>query len=192
VSRKIVTIGEEVFDFLAWKLPRRSFYARRSDGELSVVILKGSGLPLWATRFRCEFWDGTVIGFGHYRVDRVVRDAYELQPLSLSEISQLENVLQEPAESRKSKPAGKKVTPELSVKRSVAAKAGATVAHEGDRMEIKKAFLAKRDGGHTKRGAALLVAKYVNAKNNPLRLEGILYKRKVTPDIVLRIAREKK
>jgi hypothetical protein len=148
---------------------------------MRVVAFRGSGLPLWAAPFRCEV-NGATIPF----------TTYEILPVSFSEMLQLQNVLQEPAESRKSKPAGKKVTPELSVKRSVAAKAGATVAHDGDRMKIKKAFLAKRDGGHTKRGAALIVAKYVNAKNNPLRLEGIPYKRKVTPDIVLRIAREKK
>ena len=58
----------------------------------------GSGLPLWATQFRCEFGDGTVIGF----------NAYKLSPLSLSEISQLQNVLQESAYSQKRGPAVKK------------------------------------------------------------------------------------
>jgi hypothetical protein len=66
VSRKIVTIGDELFDFLAWKLVGHSFYARRSDGELRAVALIGSGRPLWATPFRCEFPDGTVIGFNAY------------------------------------------------------------------------------------------------------------------------------
>ncbi len=106
MSRKIVTIGDEVFDFLAWKLVGHSFYARRSDGELRAVALIGSGRPLWATPFRCEFPDGTVIGF----------NAYELSPLSLSEISQLQNVLQGSFYSRKGRPlaAGKRGKPELS------------------------------------------------------------------------------
>ena len=94
----IVTIGKEVFDFLQWKKVGHSFYVRRSDGELRAVALIGSGLPLWATRFRCEFPDGTVIGF----------DRYEILPLSLSEISQLQNVLQESVYSQESKPAEKK------------------------------------------------------------------------------------
>jgi hypothetical protein len=110
VSRKIVTIGQEVFDFLAWKVPRHSFYARRSDGELRVVILIGSALPPWATRFRCEFGDGTAVPF----------NSYELLPLSLSEVSQLENVLQGSFDSRKGRPlaAGNRGKPGLSAKRA--------------------------------------------------------------------------
>ena len=102
----IVTIGKEVLDFLVWKVQRHSFYARRSDGKLRAVALIGSVLPLWATRFRCEFPDGTVIGF----------ERYEILPLTLSEISQLQNVLQGSFYSRKGRPlaAGKRGKPELS------------------------------------------------------------------------------
>ena len=115
----LVTIGKEVFDFLVWKVQRHSFYARRSDGELRAVALIGSGLPLWATRFRCEFPDGTVIGF----------ERYEILPLTLSEISQLENLPQESAYSRERRPAEKrgKKTPALSAKRAAAARKGAKV-----------------------------------------------------------------
>jgi hypothetical protein len=151
VSRKIVTIGDEVFDFLAWKLVGHSFYARRSDGELRAVALIGSGRPLWATPFRCEFPDGTVIGF----------NAYELSPLSLSEISQLQNVLQGSFYSRKGRPlaAGKRGKPELSAKRAASPRKKAIVTYPDDRAKIKNAFLAKTTGKQTNTAAALAVAR---------------------------------
>jgi hypothetical protein len=182
VSRKIVTIGDEVFDFLAWKLVGHSFYARRSDGELRAVALIGSGRPLWATPFRCEFPDGTVIGF----------NAYELSPLSLSEISQLQNVLQGSFYSRKGRPlaAGKRGKPELSAKRAASARKKAIVTYPDDRAKIKNAFLAKTTGKQTNNAAALAVARLVRDDNNPLDLRRGPYK--VSADSVKGIAGVKK
>jgi hypothetical protein len=182
VSRKIVTIGDEVFDFLAWKLVGHSFYARRSDGELRAVALIGSGQPLWATPFRCEFPDGTVIGF----------NAYELSPLSLSEISQLQNVLQGSFYSRKGRPlaAGKRGKPELSAKRAASARKKAIVTYPDDRAKIKNAFLAKTTGKQTNNAAALAVARLVRDDNNPLDLRRGPYK--VSADSVKGIAGVKK
>jgi hypothetical protein len=180
VSRKTVTIGKEVFDFLAWKKPGHSFYGRRSDGELRVVALIGSGRPLWATPFRCEV-DGITIGF----------NAYQLLPLSLSEWLQLQNI--EPPEARKSEPPKQgKISPEVSAKRSAAAKARATVALDGDRAKIRSAFSALVAAGQPKANAARIVAKQVNASHNPLRLEGVPYKTKVTDRMVMRIAAAKR
>jgi hypothetical protein len=182
VSRKIVTIGDEVFDFLAWKLVGHSFYARRSDGELRAVALIGSGRPLWATPFRCEFPDGTVIGF----------NAYELSPLSLSEISQLQNVLQGSFYSRKGRPlaAGKRGKPELSAKGAASARKKAIVTYPDDRAKIKNAFLAKTTGKQTNNAAALAVARLVRDDNNPLDLRRGPYK--VSADSVKGIAGVKK
>ena len=182
MSRKIVTIGDEVFDFLAWKLVGHSFYARRSDGELRAVALIGSGRPLWATPFRCEFPDGTVIGF----------NAYELSPLSLSEICQLQNVLQGSFYSRKGRPlaAGKRGKPELSAKRAASARKKAIVTYPDDRAKIKNAFLAKTTGKQTNNAAALAVARLVRDDNNPLDLRRGPYK--VSADSVKGIAGVKK
>ena len=128
----VVTIGKEVFDFLQWKKVGHSFYVRRSDGELRGVALVGSGLPLRAAWFRCEFGDGTTIGF----------NAYKLLPLSLSEISQLQNVLQESRENKLAEKAGKlTVATELSAKRSAAGRNRAMITDEGDREKIKAAAL---------------------------------------------------
>jgi hypothetical protein len=161
---------------------RHSFYARRSDGKLRAVALIGSVLPLWATRFRCEFPDGTVIGF----------ERYEILPLTLSEISQLQNVLQGSFYSRKGGPlaAGKRGKPELSAKRAASARKKAIVTYPDDRAKIKKVFLAKKTGGQTNNAAALAVAGLVRDDNNPLDLRRGPYK--VSADSVKRIAGVKK
>ena len=178
MSRKIVTIGNEVFDFLAFKKPGHSFYVRRSGGELRVVALIGSGLPLWATRFRCEFPDGAVIGF----------ERYEILPLSLSEISQLQNVLQE---SRKGEKKGKLTTPEVRAKRSDAGRKHAKVNDAGDREKIKEAFFARANCGISNNAAAQEVAELVTRDDNPLDLKhGPYYV--IGADVVKRIARVKK
>ena len=178
----IVTIGKEVLDFLVWKVQRHSFYARRSDGELRAVALIGSGRPLWATPFRCEFPDGTVIGF----------ERYEILRLTLSEISQLQNVLQGSFYSRKGGPlaAGKRGKPELSAKRAASARKKAIVTYPDDRAKIKNAFLAKTTGKQTNNAAALAVARLVRDDNNPLDLRRGPYK--VSADSVKGIAGVKK
>jgi hypothetical protein len=177
VSRKIVTIGEEVFDFLAWKLPKDSFYARRSDGELRVVVLVGSRLSLRATRFRCEV-DGITVPF----------ESYQLLPLSLSEIPQLQNVLQESAYSPKSKPAEKrgKTTPALSATRAAAARKGAKVTDRDDLAKIKKEFFRRTNGGQSNNAAASGTAELISDDDNRLELRSGPYD--VSRDTVKRIA----
>jgi hypothetical protein len=156
MSRKIVTIKKEAFEFLGWKEPYRSFYVRRGNGDLRVLELVGMLPPkpkgfdadydlvkisrdLYATRFRCEFGDGTVTSLREYK----------FWPLSLSEISQLENVLQESAYAQKRKPAGKggKRTSALSAKRAAAGRKHAKVTDPRDRTKIKVAFFRRTNGG---------------------------------------------
>lgn len=171
----IVTIGKEVFDFLQWKKVGHSFCVRRSDGELRVVALVGSGLPLRSAWFRCEFGDGTTIGF----------NAYKLSPLSLSEISQLQNVLQESRENKLAEKAGKlTVATELSAKRSAAGRNRAMITDEGDREKIRAAFFRRVDRGISKSAAARALAELIS-EDNPLGLEqGPYY---VSADTVKRI-----
>jgi hypothetical protein len=174
----IVTIGKEVFDFLHWKVVGHSFYVRRSDGELRVVALVGSGLPLRSAWFRCEFGDGTTIGF----------NAYKLSPLSLSEISQLQNVLQE---SRKGGKKGKLTTPEVRAKRSAAGRKHAKVTDAGDREKIREAFFSRANSGIISNNAAAQeVAELVTRDDNPLDLKDPYYI--ISADVVKRIAGVKK
>ena len=175
MSGKIVTIEKEVFEFLDWKEPYRSIYVRRANGDLRVVELVGMRPPkgkgsdadhdpvkisrgLYAAGFRCEFGDGTVIPFREYK----------FLPLSLSEISQLQNVLQE---SRKGGKKGKLTTPEVRTKRSDAGKKHAKVKDAGDREKIREAFFARADCGISDNAAAQEVAELVTRDDNPLDLE---------------------
>jgi hypothetical protein len=66
------------------------------------------------------------------------------------------------------------------------------VNHAGDRTKLKDALVAKVAAGYSKQRAAELVARYANAKNNPLKLEGLPYKSEVTDRIVMRIADSEK
>jgi hypothetical protein len=157
VSKKVIKIGEEVFDFLAWKVVRHSLYLRRSDGELRVLVFVGSGLPLWATRFHFEFGDGITIPF----------ESYELLPLSLSEISQLQSVLQESRENKAGKPA---VAKELSAKRSKAGKRKARIQDPGDIRKIKKAFAVRTTSGLSDNAAAQQLAELVSEDPKALDL----------------------
>jgi hypothetical protein len=192
VSRNIVTIGKEVLNFLDWKEPYRSFYVRRGNGDLCVIELVGmlppkakrSGVSdvvydlikisrdfvenVYATgRFRCEFGDGTVTTLREYK----------FLPLSLSERSQLQNVLQESAYSRKSGPAVKKqskpISDQLRAQRSRASKRKAQVQDPKDILKIKKAFLARKVSDTiSDRAAAKLVVDMLKDDANPLQLNG--------------------
>jgi hypothetical protein len=180
VSRKAVTIGKEVFDFLAWKKPNHSFYGRRSDGEVSVVALIGSRLPLWATRFRCEFPDGTTIGFNRY----------QLSPMSLSQMAQLERLF---PELQKDKPAGGggKTPPALRAKRSNAGKRKARVQDPDDILKIKKAFAARTvGGGLTNNAVARELAELVSEDHKALDLSVPYYN--ISPDAIRRLVGVKK
>jgi hypothetical protein len=197
MSRKIVTIKKEAFEFLGWKEPYRSFYVRRGNGDLRVVELVGMlppkpkgfdadydpvkisrDLDLYATRFRCEFGDGTVTSLREYK----------FSPLSLLEISQLENLLQE---SRKGGGKGKLTTPELRAKRSAAGKKHAKVNDAGDREKITEAFFARANCGISERAAAQEVAELMTRDDNPLDLKhGPYYV--ISADVVKRIASVKK
>jgi hypothetical protein len=97
---------------------------------------------------------------------------YKFLPLSLSEISQLENLPQESAYSRKRKPAEKrgKTTPALSAARAAAARKGAKVTDRDDRAKIKTEFFRRTNGRSSDNAAALALVELMSDDNNRLEL----------------------